>query len=173
MNYQIIHDRPGRVRVRFGPNSFNREEGYGIAALLTQKADAIQAETFPINGSVLIYYPKSGRRKILMTLDHICTLPTLPKGSLTIVLSFVKPPMNFRISSSHMWDDIFKKTSVSGSCTDCPDSVSGSTLHQRWLGSSSGRASQCGSPGRRLHWYLSYTAVLLHGCFYYDAPWSF
>ena len=52
MNYQIIHDRPGRVRVRFGPNSFNREEGYGIAALLTQKADAIQAETFPINGSV-------------------------------------------------------------------------------------------------------------------------
>ena len=80
MNYQIIHDRPGRVRVRFGPNSFNREEGYGIAALLTQKADAIQAETFPINGSVLIYYPKSGRRKILMTLDHICTLPTLPKG---------------------------------------------------------------------------------------------
>ena len=107
MNYQIIHDRPGRVRVRFGPNSFNREEGYGIAALLTQKADAIQAETFPINGSVLIYYPKSGRRKILMTLDHICTLPTLPKGKLTIVLSFVKPPMNFRISSSHMWDDIF------------------------------------------------------------------
>lgn len=80
MNYQIIHDRPGRVRVRFGPNSFNREEGYGIAALLTQKADAIQAETSPINGSVLIYYPKSGRRKILMTLDHICTLPTLPKG---------------------------------------------------------------------------------------------
>ena len=80
MNYKIIHDRPGRLRVRFGPNSFSREEGYGIASFLMQKADAIQAETSPVNGSILIYYPETGRSKILTALDHICTLPRLPKG---------------------------------------------------------------------------------------------
>ena len=34
MRYRIAYDQPGRLRVRFGPDAFTQEQGYGIAALL-------------------------------------------------------------------------------------------------------------------------------------------
>ena len=34
MKYQIIYDRPGRLRVRMGQYAFTREQGYGIENLL-------------------------------------------------------------------------------------------------------------------------------------------
>ena len=34
MRYRIAYDEPGRLRVRFGPDAFTQEQGYGIAALL-------------------------------------------------------------------------------------------------------------------------------------------
>lgn len=80
MRYQIIHDTPGRLRVRFGPDFFNREEGFGIAGLLKQEAGAISVETTPVNGGVLIYYPAGNREHIVSLLDSVSTRSCLPKG---------------------------------------------------------------------------------------------
>lgn len=80
MRYQVIHDTPGRLRVRFGPDFFNREEGFGIAGLLKQEAGAVSVETTPVNGGILIYYPAGNREHIVSLLDSVSTRSCLPKG---------------------------------------------------------------------------------------------
>ena len=40
MRYKIVYDRPGRMRVRCGAGVFTAEQGYGIADLLREGADA-------------------------------------------------------------------------------------------------------------------------------------
>lgn len=50
MKYRIAYDQPGRLRVRFGPDAFTQEQGYGIAALLLGCPGITGAETCPVNG---------------------------------------------------------------------------------------------------------------------------
>ena len=68
MRYKIVYDRPGRMRVRCGAGVFTAEQGYGIADLLREGADAHKVEVCPINGSVLICYPESNRQTVLAIL---------------------------------------------------------------------------------------------------------
>ena len=78
MRYTIAYDRPGRLRVRFGPDAFTREQGYGIAALLLGCPGIISAETCAVNGSVLVLYRDGGRAAALSALDGLrrASLPT-------------------------------------------------------------------------------------------------
>lgn len=77
MRYKIVYDRPGRMRVRCGAGVFTAEQGYGIADLLREGADARKVEVCPINGSVLICYPESNRQTVLAILNGLrrCALP--------------------------------------------------------------------------------------------------
>ena len=77
MRYKIVYDRPGRMRVRCGAGVFTAEQGYGIADLLREGADARKVEVCPINGSVLICYPESSRQTVLAILNGLrrCALP--------------------------------------------------------------------------------------------------
>ena len=77
MRYKIVYDRPGRMRVRCGAGVFTAEQGYGIADLLREGADAHKVEVCPINGSVLICYPESSRQTVLAILNGLrrCALP--------------------------------------------------------------------------------------------------
>jgi heavy metal translocating P-type ATPase len=77
MRYKIVYDRPGRMRVRCGAGVFTAEQGYGIADLLREGADAHKVEVCPINGSVLICYPESNRQTVLAILNGLrrCALP--------------------------------------------------------------------------------------------------
>lgn len=54
MRYRIAYDQPGRLRVRFGPDAFTQEQGYGIAALLLGRPGVREAVTCALNGSVLV-----------------------------------------------------------------------------------------------------------------------
>ena len=56
MRYRIAYDQPGRLRVRFGPDAFTQEQGYGIAALLLGRPGVREAVTCALNGSVLVCY---------------------------------------------------------------------------------------------------------------------
>lgn len=77
MRYDIVYDRPGRMRVRCGANVFTREEGYGIAGLLIKGAEASDVRVCPVNGSILIFYPQGRRQTIFAILDGLrrCALP--------------------------------------------------------------------------------------------------
>lgn len=77
MRYDIVYDRPGRMRVRCGANVFTREEGYGIAGLLRKGAEASEVRVCPVNGSILIFYPQGRRQTIFAILDGLrrCALP--------------------------------------------------------------------------------------------------
>ena len=61
MRYRIAYDEPGRLRVRFGPDAFTQEQGYGIAALLLGRPGVREAVTCALNGSVLVCYEGEGR----------------------------------------------------------------------------------------------------------------
>ena len=70
MKYRIAYDQPGRLRVRFGPDAFTQEQGYGIAALLLGCPGITGAETCPVNGSVLVLYRGDGRAAALAVLGY-------------------------------------------------------------------------------------------------------
>lgn len=77
MRYSIVYDRPGRMRVRCGAGVFTARQGYGIAALLREKAGARKTEVCPVNGSILIFYPPDDRQTVLAILNGLkrCALP--------------------------------------------------------------------------------------------------
>lgn len=68
MRYRIAYDEPGRLRVRFGPDAFTQEQGYGIAALLLGRPGVREAVTCALNGSVLVCYEGEGRAEALAVL---------------------------------------------------------------------------------------------------------
>lgn len=79
MKYQIIYDRPGRLRVRMGQYAFTREQGYGIENLLKAEKGVCSAEASACNGGILICYTGALRQTILRRLDGL-ERGSLPDG---------------------------------------------------------------------------------------------
>ena len=80
MRYRIAYDQPGRLRVRFGPDAFTQEQGYGIAALLLGRPGVREAVTCALNGSVLVCYEGEGRAEALAVLRGL-RRDALPVGT--------------------------------------------------------------------------------------------
>ena len=80
MRYRIAYDQPGRLRVRFGPDAFTQEQGYGIAALLLGRPGVREAVTCALNGSVLVCYEGEGRAEALAVLRGL-RRDVLPVGT--------------------------------------------------------------------------------------------
>ena len=79
MRYRIAYDEPGRLRVRFGPDAFTQEQGYGIALLLGRPG-VREAVTCALNGSVLVCYEGEGRAEALAVLRGL-RRDALPVGT--------------------------------------------------------------------------------------------
>lgn len=79
MKYKIVYDRPGRIRVRCGAGVFTTEQGWGIADMIRNGADADNVEVCPVNGSILVNYPNNKRQTVLSILDGI-KRTSLPVG---------------------------------------------------------------------------------------------
>ena len=79
MKYQIIYDRPGRLRVRMGKYVFTKEQGYGIENLLRSERGICSAEASSCNGGVLICYTGNIRQAVLQVLDEL-DRKNLPEG---------------------------------------------------------------------------------------------
>lgn len=72
MKYCLVHDKLGRMRVRFGVHMMSPEQGYGICALLQEVDGVTSATSNHINGSILILYTAAeNRAAILAVLDSL------------------------------------------------------------------------------------------------------
>lgn len=56
MKYQIVYDRPGRIRLRLGRYAFTRKQGYAIEESLKKNTWVQAVETNSANGSILAVY---------------------------------------------------------------------------------------------------------------------
>ena len=70
MRYRIVYDKPGRLRVRYGPDQFSPAQGYGIARLLMDCADILKVSACSVNGSILVVYKGEGRAQALALLSE-------------------------------------------------------------------------------------------------------
>lgn len=82
MKYKIVHDKPGRLRLRCGAGTFSEKESYGISALLESQHYVISADVSYINGSILVYYCEDGRSKVLSLIKQM-NKEKLPRGKKT------------------------------------------------------------------------------------------
>ena len=71
MKYQIIYDKPGRLRLRSGTYAFTEQQGYSLAALVRQNPAVISVEVTWRNCGMLIYYKEGMRDEILCQIDAI------------------------------------------------------------------------------------------------------
>lgn len=71
MLYKIVHENPGRIRLRVGQYAFTEEEAASLAHYLRSQAGVVDAQTRAANGSVLITYEKGCRSSVLSMLDEM------------------------------------------------------------------------------------------------------
>ena len=62
MQYKVMKDMPGYLRVRYGSLAFDKEQGYGIAEALRRVGGVNDVVTAPANGSVLVRYDEADER---------------------------------------------------------------------------------------------------------------
>lgn len=65
MKYKIVHDMPGRIRIRCGAYVFSLEQSYSIEHVLRKSKYIKEVKTSHTTGSILIYYDKEYKEKIL------------------------------------------------------------------------------------------------------------
>ncbi len=66
MNYHIVCDKPGRLRVRFGKYILTKEQCYGLCDLLLSINGVQNVSANEINGSVLVQYGETDVRDIVL-----------------------------------------------------------------------------------------------------------
>lgn len=71
MNYKLIYDKPGRLRIRCGQYAFDTVQGYGITALLRTVSGVREVFSTPANGGILITYIPGSRDAILSAVSAL------------------------------------------------------------------------------------------------------
>ncbi|GAA0078608.1 heavy metal translocating P-type ATPase [Clostridium sp. CTA-5] len=71
MKYKIVHDMPGRLRVRCGEFAFSLEQSYSIEYVL-KKSDYIEdVDACHVTGSILIFYNENFKEKVFEIISNI------------------------------------------------------------------------------------------------------
>ena len=71
MNFKIIYDKPGKLRVRFGQYVFDKKQGYGLEELLGKRSGVVSVKANSSNGGVLIYYQGDIREELIEILKGL------------------------------------------------------------------------------------------------------
>lgn len=71
MRYNIVYDKPGRLRLRMGQGAFSAEQGYGIESLLLSGSGVMSAEASYVNGGILICFVPGWRDRIVAVIDGL------------------------------------------------------------------------------------------------------
>lgn len=77
MKYVIVHDMPGRIRVRCGKYAFSLKESISIEYILKRNSYIEDVEASYLTGSILVYYKKDKKDDILESISKL-TLSDLP-----------------------------------------------------------------------------------------------
>ena len=80
MLFKIVHENPGRIRLRIGQYAFTPEQAAGLAHYLRSQAGVIDAQTRAANGSVLVTYEKGHRNEVLAAIKAT-SLNDIPTGA--------------------------------------------------------------------------------------------
>ena len=80
MRYEIIHDRPGRIRFRCGKWLFAEDEANGVIAALKQVEGVTEVRYREANGGFLVSFTGGARSRLIATMDNldVLALPTAP-----------------------------------------------------------------------------------------------
>ena len=65
MNYKVIHDMPGRIRLRCGQDAFTLDDSYNIEYTLENNNFIENVTASYITGSILIYYNEGFKESVL------------------------------------------------------------------------------------------------------------
>lgn len=78
MHYEIVHDRPGRLRLRCGKWVFAQDEAYGVVELLKQVPGVQEVRYREANGGLLVLFAGDAREGVLAAMDglDVLALPT-------------------------------------------------------------------------------------------------
>ncbi len=71
MKYKVIHDMPGRIRVRAGNLAFNINQSYAIEHILGQYEFVQNVKSSHITGSILVQYDADKKNEILSAINEI------------------------------------------------------------------------------------------------------
>ena len=80
MNYKVIHDMPGRIRLRCGQDAFTLDDSYNIEYTLENNNFIENVTASYITGSILIYYNEGFKESVLdlvsnLSLNNLMILP--------------------------------------------------------------------------------------------------
>jgi len=80
MRYDIVYDKPGRIRFRCGKWLFDEGEANGAIALLKEVEGVVEVSYHEANGSFLVLYGGNTRTAIVGAMDSldVMNLPTAP-----------------------------------------------------------------------------------------------
>ncbi len=104
MRYEIIHDVPGRLRLRCGKWLITEDEGRGIALALCAIPQVETATVRSANGSILVSYQGAGRAEALDLIDGLDVLD-LPKASedATQDLALLDNRFQMQLATTVLW----------------------------------------------------------------------
>ena len=71
MKYEIVYDKPGKLRVRFGQYVFNKKQGYRLEECLRALPGVLSAEAASVNGGILVRYQGERRSELLLFFDRL------------------------------------------------------------------------------------------------------
>ena len=80
MKFQIVYDKPGRIRFRCGAYAFDKELETAVQKQLLESAAVKKAEAHAENGGILVYYEAGARQKVIRTVAALDTRLLAPLG---------------------------------------------------------------------------------------------
>ena len=73
MKFQIVYDKPGRIRFRCGAYAFDKELETAVQKQLLESAAVKKVEAHAENGGILVYYEAGARQKVIRTVAALAT----------------------------------------------------------------------------------------------------
>ena len=71
MKFAVVHDLPGRIRLRCGQYAFTEDESFSLQEVLEKEIFVQRAKASHLTGSILIYYNEGERQSVLDTVAKI------------------------------------------------------------------------------------------------------
>lgn len=81
MKYQIVYDKPGRIRFRCGAYAFDKELETAVQKQMLEYPEIKKAEAHSENGGILIYYETGFRNEVIKAVSELDTRRLVAVGS--------------------------------------------------------------------------------------------
>ena len=96
--YQIVHDMPGRMRIRYGKYTFSKTAAIGLSYELERWKMVNKVEANDITGSILFIYDKNRRRELLALIRQF----EIEKFDVTPYLATIKEYNSYEITQKEV-----------------------------------------------------------------------